>query len=364
MKVIACGAPYGSGGLGRHLTQVIEEARAAGELARYYATSAPPDDDEGSEIDMRRLLSTIQRTPLRYDAGWRNYALAAAFDWSVSSRLVQLPSPQWKGEPKTFVGFAGQALQSFKRARSMGYHTLQLEAANSHIDNVLRQHARAARLCGVAERSWLNAAQAARVRREYAKADVIYAASEYTAQTLIDGGVPAHKLARRRLMPDARFAPPSRRVDDGVFRIVYVGSISAMKGIPILIDAFGKLDFGHWRHAELTLVGGWASRAMRVYMESKMAADPRIKVMPGDPLPHLQRANVYVHPTFEDGFAYAPMEALACGLPVIVTEDTGMKEHVREGVNGYIVPTGDRDALVDRLVHVESRSSRAVAVGS
>ena len=65
---------------------------------------------------------------------------------------------------------------------------------------------------------------------------------------------------------------------------------------------------------------------MRRYLERARARDPRISVVPGDPLPHLQRARLCVHPAYEDGFGYAPAEALACGVPVIVTEDTGMKE--------------------------------------
>jgi glycosyltransferase involved in cell wall biosynthesis len=43
------------------------------------------------------------------------------------------------------------------------------------------------------------------------------------------------------------------------------------------------------------------------------------------------------------------MEAMACGLPVIVTEATGMKEHVSVGENGYIVPTGSWEAILERL---------------
>jgi glycosyltransferase involved in cell wall biosynthesis len=43
------------------------------------------------------------------------------------------------------------------------------------------------------------------------------------------------------------------------------------------------------------------------------------------------------------------MEALACGVPVVVTEDTGMKEYVRDGVNGFVVPTGSVDAIVAAL---------------
>lgn len=52
---------------------------------------------------------------------------------------------------------------------------------------------------------------------------------------------------------------------------------------------------------------------------------------------------------YEDGFAYAPAEALACGVPVIVSEDTGMKDLVDPGANGLILGTGDADALADAL---------------
>jgi len=72
-------------------------------------------------------------------------------------------------------------------------------------------------------------------------------------------------------------------------------------------------------------------------------------VKPGDPLPHLQAARLYVHPAYEDGFAYAPAEALACGVPVLVSEDTGMKDLIDPGVNGSILPTGDLSALREAI---------------
>jgi glycosyltransferase involved in cell wall biosynthesis len=66
----------------------------------------------------------------------------------------------------------------------------------------------------------------------------------------------------------------------------------------------------------------------------------------------LQRSDVLIHPSYEDGFGYAPVEALATGVPAIVTEDTGMKEYVVPGQNGFIVPTGSVDAVVTALEHL------------
>jgi glycosyltransferase involved in cell wall biosynthesis len=130
---------------------------------------------------------------------------------------------------------------------------------------------------------------------------------------------------------------------------VYVGRLDATKGIPLLLEAFAELPVSP---KALTLVGGWSSRAMRRYMENWLARDLDITVAPGDPLPALQLADVFVHPTYEDGFGYAPMEALACGVPVIATEDTGMKEYIEPGTNGFVVQTGSGEGILERLKQI------------
>ncbi len=114
----------------------------------------------------------------------------------------------------------------------------------------------------------------------------------------------------------------------------------------LLIDAFSRLQHDDLR---LTLVGGWGTRGMRRFVQRACALDPRIAVRPGDPLAHLRRAAVCVHPTYEDGFAYAPAEALAAGVPVLVTEDTGMKELITSPREGRVLPTGDLEALTEAL---------------
>jgi glycosyltransferase involved in cell wall biosynthesis len=126
------------------------------------------------------------------------------------------------------------------------------------------------------------------------------------------------------------------------------------KGVPVLLDAFRRLK----GEVELVLLGGWGSRGMRKYVQSCVATDSRVRVSVGDPLEELRSADVLVHPSYSDGFGYAPMEALACGVPTVVTEDTGMKEHVREGVNGWVVPTGSADAILEKLEHLRRHPLR------
>jgi glycosyltransferase involved in cell wall biosynthesis len=88
---------------------------------------------------------------------------------------------------------------------------------------------------------------------------------------------------------------------------------------------------------------------MRRYLSRALARDPRVQLVHGDPLPHYHRANVYVHPSYQDGFGLAPLEAAACGLPLIVTADTGMQELLVLGEGGFVVPTGEVGPLVDLL---------------
>jgi glycosyltransferase involved in cell wall biosynthesis len=103
-------------------------------------------------------------------------------------------------------------------------------------------------------------------------------------------------------------------------------------------------------------MGNFLSHGLRKYVTERARRDDRISLVEyGDPLEVLRPAHVFVHPTFEDGFGYAPMEALSVGVPVIVTDQTGMAEHVQEGTNGAIIPAGDVDALADRLREYSAR---------
>jgi glycosyltransferase involved in cell wall biosynthesis len=338
--IVACTAPYGEGGLGQHFSHVVETARSEGILHRYYTPKPMAGDPAGETVTDRWMPWLIRYTPLRFNPGAINHFINERFDCAVAQRLDK-PGD----EDRTFIGFGGQSRHCFERAKALGYRRVELIAANSHVNNVARRHALALRDYPL-EKSWLNSDQVRKTLEEYQLADVIHCGSEYTSQSFLAEGVAAEKLNRLHYPVDPRFVRPSQRPGDGLFRIVFTGSLTVMKGVPLLIEAFSTMTDPDMR---LMLVGGSGTRGMHGYLRRALADDPRIHMTPGDPLPHLQKADVYVHPSYEDGFAYAPMEALACGVPVIVTEDTGMKEHVNEGVNGLVIPTGNVPAIVEHL---------------
>jgi glycosyltransferase involved in cell wall biosynthesis len=276
-------------------------------------------------------------TPVRYSPSWKSYLGNELFDRQVAQTLRQ--------PVEHFMGFAGKSLRAFHKAQTLGVDCLELVAATSHITNVETLYEQARENHGGAH--WLHDWEVDKTLEEYDVADRIYVHSEYTRRTFKEAGIKPDKLVRTYLHVHPRFTPPAQRPLDDAFRIVYVGRLDFTKGISLLREAFEA--FPH-RSKKLIVVGGWGTRSMRKYMENWAASEHRLTLAPGDPLPHLQRADAFVHPAYQDGFGYAPMEALACGVPVLVTSDTGMKEYVDEGVNGYVVPTGSAEALVDRLI--------------
>ena len=340
--VVAAAAPYGIVGLGQHLAQVVDETAANGELECYYASAIRPDDPFGRTVEIPIAKWLFRYTPIRFSSSWKLHVDGDLFDRAVARRL--------RGKNNCFVGFNGQALHTFLKARSLGFSELVLESATAHVRHFACQQRAATAQFGI-EGGCLNETQRRKTEHEYQLADWIVVGSEYARETFLREGVPAAKLRRRILMPHARFQRGNTPAEiSGRFHIVSVGSISVMKGTPILIEAFSRFRDPQ---ARLTLIGGWGTRGMRRYMESWMARDSRIRVAAGDPLPYFQQANVCVHASYTDGFGYAPTEALACGVPVIVSENTGMRELVREGENGFVVPTGSWEAILERLLEIQ-----------
>jgi len=62
------------------------------------------------------------------------------------------------------------------------------------------------------------------------------------------------------------------------------------------------------------------------------------------------KANLFVTPSIEDGFGMVILQAMACGLPVITTKNTGGSEIVDEGVDGFVIPIRDKEKLKEKIL--------------
>jgi glycosyltransferase involved in cell wall biosynthesis len=327
--VVSCPAPFGVGGLGRHLKEIADAADRRGPPAICLCGAALRHSTPSQSPFHHELRLT------RFSPAWRNLRRSVVFDGYAAQRLPPA---------EHLIAFNGQALKQLEAAKRAGYQTRSLVSANPHLRRLLRQHRQAHRQYPL-EGTWATHLLR-RNLKEYEQAERIYVASRYTWESFVEEGVSEERLSLFPLIPDPRFTvrePPSQA---HTFDVVFVGRLCVTKGVALLVDAVRRLAHEDLR---LVLVGGWSSRGMRRFLQEACARDPRITIGPGDPLPHLRQARLFAHPAYEDGFAYAPAEALACGVPVLVSEDTGMKELIDPGVSGMILPTGDLNALSEAI---------------
>ncbi len=69
-------------------------------------------------------------------------------------------------------------------------------------------------------------------------------------------------------------------------------------------------------------------------------------------------ADIYISPSHVDGSSVSLMEALACGLPCLVSDIPGNKEWIEDGVNGWLFRDGDADDLAEKILHaIKNRRS-------
>ncbi|MBN1296628.1 glycosyltransferase, partial [bacterium] len=69
-------------------------------------------------------------------------------------------------------------------------------------------------------------------------------------------------------------------------------------------------------------------------------------------VPFLRSIDLLAMPSHKEGFSNALLEALACGVPVVVTDVGGNAEAVRDGVEGFVVPAGDQHSFQEAVLRM------------
>ena len=141
------------------------------------------------------------------------------------------------------------------------------------------------------------------------------------------------------------FKPPAMRADHVGIQILFVGQLTQRKGLSYLLDGFRRAGIPG---SELVLVGRPVGNALDLV--HKTPGVRHVAHMPRWLLPAAYAAaDVYVLPSLVEGFPLTALEAMACGLPVIVSENTFGRDVVTDQADGYVVPIRDSAAIAERL---------------
>jgi glycosyltransferase involved in cell wall biosynthesis len=183
-----------------------------------------------------------------------------------------------------------------------------------------------------------------RLAPEFAAAERILVGSRYAANTFVAAGFEESRLSVIPFGVDTILFSP-RHVDrQRGFRVLYVGRLTVLKGIEHLLEAFSASADPDWT---LSLVGNPTldTPPLRV----RRGRLEHLRNVPRAQLPAIYgSADVFVLPTLGEGLGLVALEAMACGIPLVVTPN-GPGEVVRDGVDGFVVAAGDTVAIGERL---------------
>ena len=328
----------------------------------------------GKEVERRCLPAALDSCVHTY--GWREAVRVATQRltrnelwtdrvwWWAERGYDRHVARRWAGRVDCIYGFELSSLETFRaQKRAGGLCVLSQPIAHFQVlADLLREERRKFPEAGTDYDAQLESSFAAvnAVKSEELElADLIVAQSDYVAETLRMAGVPDRKIVS---LPSA--APPVQapRAEFPRDHVVFLsaGSQSLRKGTHYLLQAWRSLK-SHtglklWMVGNNTLPNALTANLPGDVWHSRAVPKPRLMEL-------YRTASVLVLPTLAEGFAYVVLEAMAAGLPIITTPNSGCGTFVRDGENGWLIPAGDATALAERLQWCADNRNQLQAMG-
>ena len=146
------------------------------------------------------------------------------------------------------------------------------------------------------------------------------------------------------------------------FRIIYTGSVSVRKGVTYLLEAFSELDL---KNSELVLIGDIdddINSKLDRYRKNKNIVFKK-SIEQKDLKKFYNISDVFVLNSIEDGFGMVILQAMACGLPVITTHNTGGSEIIEDEKDGYIIPIRSTKILKKKILFLYNNPKYCFEMG-
>jgi glycosyltransferase involved in cell wall biosynthesis len=186
--------------------------------------------------------------------------------------------------------------------------------------------------------------------------DWVMAPSSFVEDSFVQNGFFAKKIARIPYATDLNvFQVAEKRTPDRPFTVINTGGLSLRKGTQYLLEALRILKR---QVPELRIL---LTRQISDSIRPILARHSDLTIEWSSTLPQqqlakrLQSADLFILPSLEEGMARTALEAMACGLPVILTPNTGSSDLVEEGINGSIVPIRSPEEIVDKALFWRER---------
>jgi glycosyltransferase involved in cell wall biosynthesis len=242
-----------------------------------------------------------------------------------------------------FHGWNNQSFKSIKSAKKIGAKTI-LECGSTHTyfrEKILQEEYKKYKIENTKTPEYAKQ----KAIEEIQLADYIFLPSEFAKKTFIDAGIDASKIFIIQRGVDIEKFKPAKQ-ENKKFRVLFVGKVSLRKGIHYLLEAWKELKL---KNAELVIVGNIEETIKPLLSRFSDFSNIIFKGYVKDPVREYQKSTIFVFPSLEEGSAKVTYEAMASGLPVITTENSGSV--VRNGIDGFIVPFNDKELIKEKIIY-------------
>ncbi len=239
------------------------------------------------------------------------------------------------------IGYETSNLETFKVAKERGKITvLDMTAVHHTYQNPILTEA------GVYTNSEELAYVSAHKDRALVYTDYIFALSSFAEMTLVAHGFPAHRIYKTYLGINQNvFYPKNTYNTEGVLELYFVGTLMLRKGLPFLMRVFDTLIKRNL-NVRLTLIGPIddfpvPNLDVPYFRYISFLSHTELVKMHHD-------LDLFLFPSNIDSWAQVIIEGMACGTPILISENTGAKDAVIQG-GGEVLPIGDLDAWVEAV---------------
>lgn len=194
------------------------------------------------------------------------------------------------------------------------------------------------------------------LRSTFQRAAAVHCVSEATKCEAVKYGLDPTKawVIRPAVDPDF-FQPREKSLDKYEFHVVTVGSVGWVKGHEYALVAIRHL-VNQSVPVRFDIVGDGPERQRSLYTIHDLELQNHVRLLgrlsPEQVRDRLQQADVFLLSSLSEGISNAALEAMACGLPVVTTDCGGMREAVTDGVEGFVVPVRDPEAMAKALMRL------------
>lgn len=258
-----------------------------------------------------------------------------------------LSNIKYLNKTNVFIGWSGSSLECLIHLKNKNKNKIItiLERGSSHYSFQMKilseEYSKFNKIFPINYKTWQ------RELLEYELADYISVPSNFVKKSFIENGIPKSKLLLNPYGVDLSNFKQVKKNDD-IFRIVFAGGFNIRKGCAYLLQAFYELNL---QNSELIHLGNVDEVMIDIINKYKKN---NIRFLGNKPQKELYKyysqGSVFILMSLEEGLSMVLPQAMACGLPIICSPNTGGEDLVTEnGKEGFVVPIRDVKALKEKI---------------